>query len=142
MVFKNICMIIIGLGSGAVISGGVFAFITIIGIVPRFAQKTKTQNYMKVYETAITLGGIIGASAMFINYQIPIGKVLAAIYSLCIGIFIGCLAVSLAETLNVIPILTRRAKVQKGLSIFIITLALGKMVGSILYFVVPGFYNP
>lgn len=142
MVFKNICMIIIGLGSGAVISGGVFAFITIIGIVPRFAQKTKTQNYMKVYETAITLGGIIGASAMFINYQIPIGKVLAVIYSLCIGIFIGCLAVSLAETLNVIPILTRRAKVQKGLSIFIITLALGKMVGSILYFVVPGFYNP
>ncbi len=141
MVFKYICMILIGLGSGGVVAGGVFAFITIIGIVPRFAQKTNTQKYMCIYETAITVGGIFGTTAMFINYHIPLNKILVAIYSLCIGIFIGCLAVSLAETLDVIPILTRRVKVQQAISVFVITLAVGKMIGSILYFVLPGFYN-
>lgn len=138
---KYILMILIGIGSGAVISGGVFAFITIIGIVPRFAQKTCTQKYMPVYEDAITIGGIFGTSTMFIDYSIPIGSVVAVFYSLLIGIFVGCLAVSLAETLNVIPILTRRANVQKALSIFIVTLALGKMVGSLLYYIIPGFYE-
>lgn len=141
MLLKYICMIIIGIGSGGIIAGGVFAFITIIGIVPRLAQKTGTQKYMTVYENTIIVGGILGTSTMFIDYSIPIGSILASIYALCVGIFIGCLAVSLAETLDVIPILSRRANLQKGLSIFIITLALGKMVGSILYYIIPGFYD-
>lgn len=141
MWWKYICMIIIGIGSGGIIAGGVFAFITIIGIIPRFAQKTGTQKYMQIYENAIIVGGIFGTTTMFIDYSIPIGSVLTALYSGCIGIFIGCLAVSLAETLDVIPILSRRANLQKGLSIFIITLALGKMIGSILYYIIPGFYD-
>lgn len=141
MWWKYICMIILGIGSGGIIAGGVFAFITIIGIIPRFAQKTGTQKYMRIYENAIILGGIFGTTTMFIDYLIPIGSVLVVLYSGCIGIFIGCLAVSLAETLDVIPILSRRANLQKGLSIFIITLALGKMVGSILYYIIPGFYD-
>lgn len=141
MLFKYICIILIGLGSGGIVAGGVFAFITIIGIIPRFAQKTNTQKYMQIYENAITIGGIVGASTIVINYHIPIGQFLVSVYSLCIGIFIGCLAVSLAETLDVIPILTRRVRVQQGISVFVITLALGKMIGSIIYFVIPGFYN-
>lgn len=141
MLLKYIFMIVIGLGSGGVIAAGVFAFITIIGIIPRFAQKTGTQKYMSIYEDAITIGGILGASTMFIDYSIPIGNILAALYSLCVGIFVGCLAVSLAETLDVIPILTRRTRLQKALGIFIITVALGKMTGSILYYVISGFYN-
>lgn len=141
MVLKYILLIIIGLGSGGVIAGGVFAFITIIGIVPRFAQKTGTQKYMPIYEDAITVGGILGTSTMFIDYSIRIGSILAALYSLCIGVFIGCLAVSLAETLDVIPVLSRRTRLEKALSVFIIVLALGKMTGSILYYIIPGFYD-
>ena len=41
---KYILMFLIGIGGGIVISGAVFAFIAIIGIVPRLAQKTKTEN--------------------------------------------------------------------------------------------------
>ncbi len=141
IVLKYICTIIIGLASGSAIAAGVFAFITIIGIVPTFAQKTNTQKYMRIYETAITIGGIIGASTIIIDYSLPIGNILVVIYSFLIGIFIGSLAVSLAETLDVIPILARRTRLQKALGIFIITIALGKMVGSILYYVVEGFYN-
>ncbi|MGN1318179.1 MAG: stage V sporulation protein AB, partial [Lachnospirales bacterium] len=70
----------------------------------------------------------------------PINPIIVIIYSLCIGIFFGCLAVSLAEVLNVIPILSRRINVQKGIKYFILSLALGKALGSALYYFLPGFY--
>ncbi len=47
---KMLLLIVLGFGGGVVIAGAVFAFIAIIGVVPRFAQKTKTEkilNFMK-----------------------------------------------------------------------------------------------
>lgn len=140
MVLKYLALILIGIGSGTVISGAVFAFIAIIGVVPRLAYKTGTERYIKTYENAIIFGGIAGASTIFINFYIPIGTLAVILFSTGIGIFYGCLAVSLAEILNVIPILTRRTRLQKGIKYFIIFLALGKCMGSLLYYFVPGFY--
>lgn len=137
---KMILLIIIGFGSGVVIAGAVFAFIAIIGVVPRLAQKTNTAKYIKVYEEAIIFGGIFGTSSLLFNYYIPIGKLLVMFISLCIGIFYGCLAVSLAEVLDVIPILTRRGKIQKGMMYFICAIAIGKLIGSLLYYFIPGFF--
>ncbi len=139
--FKNICLAIYGFSGGIVISSAVFAFIAIIGIVPRLAQKTKTVDYIVIYEEAIIFGGIFGALTMIFYMHIPVGKIFAIVYSLCIGIFYGCLAICLAEVLNVIPILARRTRIQKGLALFILSLAIGKMLGSILYFFIPGFYH-
>lgn len=140
MILKYICLIIIGLGSGTIISGAVFAFISIIGVVPRLAMKTNTQKYIKTYETAIILGGIWGALTIFIDYYIPINVLIVILFAFAIGIFYGCLAVSLAEILNVIPILTRRVRLQKGIKYFILALAFGKAIGSMLYYFVPNFY--
>lgn len=139
--FKYFICILISFSSGIVISGAVFAFIAIIGIVPRLAQKTRTEKHIKVYEEAIILGGILGALEMVFNFHFPIGKVLAVLYSLAVGVFIGCLAVSLAEILNVIPILTRRGRIKKGLTYFIYAIAFGKLIGSLLYYFIPGFYS-
>ena len=139
--FKYIILIILGFGAGVVIAGAVFAFIAIIGVVPRLAQKTKTQKYIKFYEEAIIWGGIFGTSTMLIEYYLPIGSVLTIIYSLCIGIFYGALAVSLAEVLNVIPILSRRGRIKEGMMYFITAIALGKLLGSLLYYFVPGFFS-
>ena len=47
-VLKIILGILIGLGTGVVISGAVFAFIAIIGIVPTMAHKTNTGKYIKL----------------------------------------------------------------------------------------------
>ncbi len=126
--------------SGVVIAGGVFAFIATIGVVPRLAGRTKTQKYIRWYETCIIIGGIFGTSTMFIDYYLPLGTFFVIVFSLCIGIFIGCFAVSLAEVLDVIPILGRRGNVSKGLSFFMLAIAFGKLTGSIIYYVLPGFY--
>lgn len=139
-VIKYVFLILLGLGAGVVISGAVFAFIAIIGVVPRLAVKTKTERYIKLYEEAIIAGGIFGVFTIMYDYYIPIGVVPVIILGTCIGIFYGCLAVSLAEVLNVIPILSRRTRLYKGLKYFIIALALGKAAGSMLYYFVDGFY--
>lgn len=140
-ILKRIILIFFGFGSGVVISAGVFALIATIGIVPRMAEKTKTVRHIPIYEDAITLGGFVGTLAMFLNFSLPGGKIIAVLFSLCIGIFFGELAVSLAEVLNVFPIFMRRFRMKKGLRIFIPAIALGKCLGSLLYFLITGFYS-
>ena len=61
---KYIVFSLLGFGGGIVISGAVFAFIAIIGVVPRLAQKSHTEKYIKLYEEAIIWGGILGASCL------------------------------------------------------------------------------
>jgi len=137
----NLLSVVIGLGSGMFVSGAVFAFITVIGIVPRFAQKTRTQKHCRFYETAIALGGIFGTVAIFWQLKIPLGAVILGALSLCVGIFYGALAMSLAEVLDVFPIMARRGRIQRGIFFLILAIALGKLAGALLYFLIPGFYD-
>jgi stage V sporulation protein AB len=138
---KQLLCIWIGLGSGLVISGAVFAFIAVIGVVPRLAEKTKTMKYIKVYEEALIFGGIFGTCADFFEFHVMLDKLTVIVYSLSVGIFFGCVAVSLAEVLNVFPVLTRRARIQQGLFFFVLALAFGKLTGSLIYFFIPGYYE-
>lgn len=140
-ILKYLILILLGIGGGAVISGAVFAFIAIIGIVPRLADKTKTSSHIVFYENAIIAGGIFGVFTILFNYYLPIGVIPAMVFGLSIGIFYGCLAVSLTEVLDVIPILSRRTMLYKGIKYFIIALALGKAIGSMLYYFADGFYQ-
>ena len=140
-VLKACLCVLLGFGSGAVISGAVFAFISVIGVVPRLAQKTNTKYFIPLYEEAIMFGGIFGCVQGFFQFTLPLPRFFVVTLGFCAGIFYGCLAVSLAEVLNVIPILTRRTKLGKGMFFFILAIALGKLTGSIIYYVIPGFFN-
>ncbi|MFP4698043.1 MAG: stage V sporulation protein AB [Eubacteriales bacterium] len=139
MWINYIILAFIGISAGIIVSAGLFAFISVIGIIPRLMQKTNTQDFVNVYEDAATLGGLFGAVCIMFEVRIPIGVVGSSIFGIFAGIFVGSLAVSLAEVLNVIPILTRRLRLNVGMAYFIVALALGKMVGSLIYFIVPGF---
>lgn len=141
MMINYLILFIIGLSSGVVVAGGVFAFIAGIGIVPRFVQKTNTKKYINVYEDAITLGGIFGVISVIWKINIPIGIVGTTFFGLFTGIFIGGIAVSLAEVLDVIPILMRRVNITVGMAFFMVAIALGKMIGSLIYFIIPGFFK-
>ena len=138
---KIILTAAIGVGTGLVVSGAVFAFITIVGVVPRLAQKTKTEQHIRIYESAIILGGIFGTLTGVVQFTLPIGAVGVVVLSLANGIFFGALAMSLAEVLNVIPILTRRGRLQHGMFFFVLAIALGKFIGALIYFLIPGFYD-
>ena len=137
---NNLLAIFISLSAGLVISSAIFSFIAAIGIVPRLARKSRTENYIKVYETSIAIAGTIGASWLAVSFNIDFIflNVIIAFLVFCGGIFLGVLAVSLAEVMDVIPILFRRAKLKFGLWLLVYAIAFGKAIGTIIYFYVKG----
>lgn len=133
-------LVIFSLSSGLMVSAGVFAFIAAIGIIPRMAWRTGTRRYIRFYEDIIVLGGLWGTTAMYIEYRLPSWDWLIMAVFLLEGMFVGILAMALTEVLNVMPILMRRTRLTKGLQWLILVFALGKVVGSLIYYLVEGFY--
>lgn len=125
---------IFGLSAGFTAAGGIFALITSVGVLTRLAGKTHTASHILKYEMAVMLGGIAGNLLTVYELEIPAGKAGAGILGLFSGIFVGCLATSLAESLNVTAVFSRRAKLKSGLGYIVLSLALGKMIGSLLFY--------
>ena len=72
-------------------------------------------------------------------YELPIPvwfgeKIVLGIFGLSAGIFVGCLVMSLAETLKAVPVLNRRIRLAVGLQYVILSVALGKLAGALIYF--------
>lgn len=130
ILIKDITLVLIGFSAGITVAAGVFAFITMIGIIPRLAAKTNTAKNILLYEDIVLIGGTIGNIMIIYKCDIPLKIIGIGLFGLFSGIFTGCLAMSLAEVLNVIPIFMNRLKINKGLSYFIIALAIGKGVGA------------
>lgn len=124
-----------GLCAGGVIAAGVFAFLAIIGVFPRLIGKTGTKKHVMLYETVIIVGGIVGNVVDI--YELPLllgGNVLLAMIGLSVGIFVGCLVMSLAETLKALPVFNRRIRLAVGFQYVILCIALGKLAGALVYF--------
>lgn len=134
--FSKVLLGIIGFSSGGVIAAGIFAFLAIIGVFPRLIGGTKTSQHILLYETLIILGGVLGNVVDIYEFPILIGgKVFLGIFGFTTGIFVGCLVMSLAETLKALPVMNRRIYLAVGFQYVILALAVGKMCGSLVYFV-------
>ena len=131
MWIKNIFLLFFGLCSGGIIAAGVYAFLAIIGVFVRLIGKTKTKKNIMLYENMIIIMELY-------KVRLPLGEVFGQIFLLTggvsVGIFTGCLAMSLAETLKALPTFSRRIRLSVGLPWLIIAIAAGKCGGSLLYF--------
>ena len=135
MMFREILLGALGLMFGAATSAGSFALLVTLQIVPRMAARTQTAGKVMTYETTITLGGITGCLlSLFPFLRIPGLGWLTPFLGIAVGVFVGCQAVALAEILNVFPIMFRRMKLKKVLSLALTAMALGKVAGSLFYF--------
>ena len=156
MFFKNLFLAIIGISAGLVVSGGVFTVLISVGLIPRFAGKMHVARKIFLLEEMVVLGTLFGnlfsvfsdygmIGAFILNHQIfgvsasvgvwhLIGTVLLIAIGFFSGIFVGCLALAIAEMLNTIPIFSRRIGFRHGLGVAILFVALGKLAGSLLYF--------
>ena len=128
----------LGFSAGMVIAAGVFALITTTGVITRMADKTHTAGFVRKYESVICLGGI-GWNLFWIFGEkngISFGgnELFLAVMGMMQGIFVGCLAVSLAEALNGIAIFSRRVKLAKGVGTIILFTALGKTIWCFIHF--------
>ena len=131
---SQIILAVIGLSSGALVAGGIFAFIVSLGVVSDFADRTHTGNHILLYENAIMLGAIWGNLISMYRIPPPQSQTLLGIFGLLSGIFVGCWAMALAEVLNVFPIFVRRTKLVKSIPYIILSIAIGKGIGSVIYF--------
>ena len=134
MLIRQILMWLVGMSSGFITAGGIFALIVSIGIIPRMAGKTRTADNINWYENSIIAGGILGNIVYLYSLVVPLGEFGLGVYGLFSGIFVGSMAIALAETLNTIPVFTRRIHLKKGIGFLLLGMAVGKSLGSLLYF--------
>ncbi len=62
------------------------------------------------------------------------GEILLGTAGLFMGMFVGCLALAIAEMLDSIPIFARRVSYRHGLGLAVLAVAIGKLLGSLYYF--------
>lgn len=141
-----------GLSFGMLAAAGVFTVLSAVGLIPRFAGKTHSAKEVWLYENMVMTGTIVGCvSSIFHRYlhigswlkeALPglgrlweaLGQGFLGISGLFYGMFVGCLALAIAEMLDSIPILTRRISFRHGLGCVVLAMAVGKLCGSLLYF--------
>lgn len=136
-VIKSVFLTVIGLAAGMGVSGGVFTTLIAVGLIPRFAGKTHTAKHIFLYEEMVVCGTLLGGliSVFFPALRIVYGgKIILGIYGVFAGIFVGCLALAIAEVLDSIPIFARRMRFRHGVGIVILCMAIAKTIGSLLYF--------
>lgn len=140
MWIRYILLGISGLAAGALVAAGVFALITSIGVIARMADKSRTGSHVKKYETAVILGGIFGNVINIFEIPMNMGgiwllsQIMLAAFGGFAGIFVGCLATSLAESLNTTAIFSRRVRLHRGMGAIILCVALGKLIASLMFF--------
>lgn len=128
---ENVFLGFLGLSFGLTVSAGIFAFITMLDVIPRLTHRTGTAVHLYGYENTIILGGTLGNIMFLFVRNFPVSYVGLAVFGLFSGIFIGCLAMALAESLRVIPIFVKRLKLKEGLPVVLVAIALGKLAGTI-----------
>jgi stage V sporulation protein AB len=151
-----VLLAVIGASSGVIVSAGVFTVLISVGLIPRFAGKMHVAQKIFPLEEMVVFGTIAGSFVSVYGDWSRIGRyvreheifgraategvwnltatVFLIIYGVFAGIFVGCLALAIAEMLNTIPVFARRVGFRHGLGIAILGVAFGKLVGSLIYF--------
>ncbi|WP_156319917.1 stage V sporulation protein AB [Bacillus sp. FJAT-18017] len=138
MIIEGLAIVFIALSGGLAVGSGFVAFLTVLGIVPRLAQISKTVDKVVWYEAAIILGTIAGIFGSLRDPILGLPAFLLVFLGLAGGIFVGMIAGALAEVLNVIPILAKRLNMDGEIIILLMAVVLGKIAGSLfqwLYFI-------
>lgn len=160
---RQLLLGLIGLGSGVLTSSGVFTVVTVTGMIPRFAGRTHTARHLEIYENMVfwgtAVGNFFGLYALRIiqsdfvsQYKRFAGQFSAfliaqnaglILYGIFTGMFVGCLAVAIAELLDGIPIIGHgfTLLMHKGYGVFLVVMAVAKMLSAFLYFWQGGFSN-
>lgn len=156
MFLRQIFLGILGLSFGMLAAGGVFTVLISVGLIPRFAGKMHVSKKVFVFEEAVVIGTLLGCFLSVFERYGKLGKlvtdsnifgaaytetvwhIIGTIILICFGLFagmfVGCLALAIAEMLNSIPIFARRIGFRHGLGIAVLAMALGKAAGSLVYF--------
>lgn len=155
---SQLFLAVFGLSAGMLVSAGIFTVLLAVGLTPRFVGTTHTAKKILLYESCITAGAVIGTffsaipalghTGEWLRQQMLLqawgaavqrvidvgGEIFLGTAGLFMGMFVGCLALAIAEMLDSIPIFARRVSYRHGLGTAVLAVAIGKLVGSLYYF--------
>ena len=140
MLLKSLFLILVGISSGLGVAAGTFAFLFIIRIIPRMIQKAGLEHKIIYVENMVFRGVLFGTILTLFSWKKKwlfeiLGKTLLTIFGMSAGIFVGCLAVALAEILDTFPIFFRRLSLKDEFGeVLLFVMAIGKMLGSLFFF--------
>ena len=156
MFLRGIFLALLGLSFGFTVSGGVFTVLITVGLIPRFAGKMHVAKNVFILEEMVVLGAIAGNLCSVFSDACGLGNwmlskqifgcsntmavwhviavAILILFGLFSGIFVGSLALAIAEMLNSIPIFARRIGFRHGLGIAVLAMAVGKLIASLIYF--------
>ncbi|MCD7033295.1 stage V sporulation protein AB [Metabacillus sp. GX 13764] len=135
---SSLLIIFIGFAGGLAVGSGFVAFLSVLGIIPRLTQLSKTGDYIRAYEWGVAIGAVAGGWLSLANPMLYLPAFITAPVGLFDGVFIGLLAAALTEVLNVLPILAKRIGIQDKMIIILMAIVMGKVTGSLfhwLYFI-------
>jgi len=127
----NLVEIMIGFAAGVAVGGGFVAFLTVLGIIPRLIQLSKTDRLIPVYIASIILGSLFGIFMSFADVSWDQPLILLVLWGSFHGVFNGMLAAALTEVLNVFPILSKRIRMEDKLLWLLMAIVFGKIAGSL-----------
>ena len=113
--WNQLLLIMIGFSAGIIIAGGEVGLLIGLSIIPRYAGITHTGKHILLYEDSILLGTVLGNLFFLWKWQIPGGLLFLILYGLFSGLFLG-------------------GWIMEGLPKVILSIALGKTLGSLFYY--------
>ncbi len=133
MIIKRFWLVTIGISQGIVVGTSFAAFISILDIIYRLIQISKTDKYLMMYQVILVTSfsgfGLISLT----NMNFKMGVIFVIYVGLFMGIFIGLFASALAEVLNVIPVIMNKINLQNYVNAIIVSMIAGKVIGSLVY---------
>ncbi|WP_419881259.1 stage V sporulation protein AB [Peribacillus sp. B-H-3] len=136
MTGKIVVSLFVGLAAGFSVGAGYVAFLTVLGVIPRLTQLTKTMKMIHFYEAAVVAGVLAGGWMSLHDYTLWLSRFILVPIGLADGIFNGMLAAALTEVLNVFPILAKRIGIQEKIIYLMMAIVLGKVAGSLFQWIV------
>ncbi len=140
MKISTILVICLSFSTGIVVASAIFAFLSVIGLIPRFITKTKTSNTIILYENIIVVAGCISALVYSFDLNFKLGNLVFWYYMISLGIFLGSLAVCLTEVIDAIPVIAKLTNLKEKVKYVILIIALSKAFGAFIFYV-GGFYE-
>ncbi|MBP3038998.1 stage V sporulation protein AB [Bacillaceae bacterium Marseille-Q3522] len=131
MIIKILLVIFLAIAGGLAVGAGFVAFLTVLGIIPRLMQLSKTMKMIRYYESAVVIGAVAGTYSVLQDPRFSLPAIILSVFGLAGGIFVGMLAAALTEVLNVFPILAKRIGMEGKIIILMMAIVLGKILGSL-----------
>lgn len=128
----ELLVMIVGIAGGFSVGSAFVALLIVLDLIPRLVQLTRAYRRSWLFESATLAGAIYWICADQFHWRLdwPDGWLLfPAIFQ---GLFVGMFAAALTEVLNVLPILSKRLKLQPYMFSLLVAMILGKVAGSLV----------